>query len=211
MAEDQFAGRGQIDNTWHSEAGKNLTFSLLLNPTFLNLNQQFNLNKVISLALSDVLLPLLGPELKVKWPNDILFGNKKIAGVLIENIVQGSRWKHAVVGIGLNVNQVEFPDGLPAISIKNILQSDCDLTRLLGDLCKAVEIRYLQLKAGKSELLHRDYLSSLYKFKEFGNFRFNGEVHRGKISGISPQGLLQVDLEQGCREFGFKEITFIID
>ncbi len=212
MADDQFAGRGQMGNAWFSEAGLNLTFSILLNPKFIRIHQQFDLNKAISLALWDVLNPILGPELKIKWPNDILFGDQKIAGVLIENILQGNSWKHAIIGIGLNVNQLIFPSNLPtATSIKKILQTDCDLNLLLADLCKAVEVRYLALKAGKNETLHRDYLQALYRFQEKANFGVNGEIKSGRITGISPSGSLCVNINGDDREFGFKEITFITD
>lgn len=212
MADDQFAGRGQMGNSWFSEPGLNLTLSILLNPKFMGIHQQFDLNKAISLALWDVLNPMLGPELKIKWPNDLLFGDQKIAGVLIENILQGSTWKHAIIGIGLNVNQLHFPSDLPkAVSIKNILQTDCDLSLLLDDLCKAVEVRYLALKAGKNEKLHRDYLQALYRLEAEANFGVNGEIKSGKITGVSPSGSLCVNINGDDREFGFKEITFITD
>ena len=212
LADEQFAGRGQISNSWHSEAGKNLTFSILLNPGFLAVNQQFELNKAVSLAMADVLAPRLGKGLKIKWPNDILFGSQKIAGILVENIIQGSRWKHAIIGIGLNVNQTEFPAGLEqAASIKNILQTDCNLEELLADLCRAVEARYLQVKAGKFDRLHRDYLDALFRFEEDNTFRLNGALKKGKITGISPEGLLQLELEGEARQFGFKEIEFVIE
>ncbi|MEY3678023.1 MAG: hypothetical protein RI924_164 [Bacteroidota bacterium] len=212
LADDQFAGRGQTGNSWFSSPGQNLTFSLLLNPRFLSVQQQFDLNKAISLALWDVLSPVLGPELKIKWPNDILFRDKKIAGILIENIIQGSSWKHAIIGIGLNVNQTDFPSELAqANSIKKILQRDCDLNRLLDDLCKAIEVRYLSLKAGKHELLKQQYLQALYRFEEQANFKVQGDLKSGKITGIGPNGLLQVYMDGELKEFGFKEIAFILD
>lgn len=212
MADEQFAGRGQISNSWHSQAGKNLTFSILLNPGAQAPEKQFELNKVISLGVYDALKPLLGESLKIKWPNDILVANRKIGGILIENIIQGQRWKHAVIGIGLNVNQTEFPAELNlATSIKNILHTDCDLNQPLADICKAVEVRYLQLKAGKLALLHQDYLKALYKLEEYSTFLVDGELKTGKITGISPIGLLQIELDGQVKEFGFKEITFVIN
>lgn len=210
MAEEQLAGRGQMGNSWYSEAGKNLHFSLLLKPSFLNLSQQFELNKAVSLALYDTLEPLLGPDLKIKWPNDLLYRDQKLCGILVENLLQGSKWKHAVVGIGLNVNHDQFPAELPqAISLKNILHSDADLESLLADLCKALEVRYLQLKSAKFERLHQDYLKALYKFEEWEIFRLKEESREGKITGISTQGLLQVDFGSEKLEFGFKEIAFV--
>lgn len=211
MAENQFEGRGQQQNTWLSEAGKNLTFSVLLSPVFLQITQQFELNKAISLAVLDVLKPLLGSSVSIKWPNDILVDKQKIAGILIENIVQGSRWKHAVIGIGLNVNQTEFPDSLNATSIRTILHRDCDLNQLLADLCRAIEARYLALKSRKFDRIHQEYLNGLYKFEDSATFKLGDELKTGRIIGVSNIGLLQIDFGDQIREFGFKEIGFIID
>jgi len=212
MADHQFAGKGQLQNVWESEAGKNLTISILLKPTFLGIEQQFELNKAVSLALLDVLTPLLGDTVSIKWPNDILVADKKIAGILIENSVQGSRWKQAVVGIGLNVNQTQFSPNLTrATSIKNILHRDCDLNSVLADLCVALEKRYLQVRAQKFEHLHRDYLQHLFKFGEQSKFRVGDAVIEAEISGVSPSGLLELHTSTGTQTFGFKEIAFCFD
>lgn len=213
LADEQFAGRGQIENTWHSEPGKNLTFSLLLQPNFLPIGQQFDLNKVVSLAIIDTLKPHFGDLVSIKWPNDILVETKKIAGVLIENSVQGSRWKHAVVGIGLNVNQTTFPAelGSRATSIKTILHTDCDLNKLLADLCKALEVRYLQLRSGKFEQLHREYLQHLFKFGQQSYFKVAEQVFEAQITGVGAGGLLELRTTEGMQTFGFKEIAFVFD
>jgi len=212
MADHQFAGKGQLQNVWESEAGKNLTISILLKPTFLGIDQQFELNKSVSLALLDVLSPLLGPEVSIKWPNDILVADRKIAGILIENSVQGSRWKQAVVGIGLNVNQTQFSPNLTrATSIKNVLQTEYNLNSLLADLCMALERRYLQVRAQKFADLHRDYLQHLFKFGEQSRFRVGDEVIEAEISGVSPTGLLELYSSNGTQNFGFKEIAFCFD
>ena len=212
MADHQFAGKGQLQHVWESEAGKNLTISILLKPTFLPVGQQFELNKVVSLALLDALKPLFGAKVSIKWPNDILVSGKKIAGILIENSVQGSRWKHAVVGIGLNVNQIQFSPNLTrATSIKNVLQTEYNLNSLLPDLCVALERRYLQLRAQKFADLHRDYLQHLFKFGEQSKFKVGDEVIEAEIMGVSPTGLLELHTSRGTRTFGFKEITFCFD
>lgn len=212
MADHQFAGKGQLQHVWESEAGKNLTISILLKPNFLGIDQQFELNKVVALALLDVLTPLFGAKVSIKWPNDILVAGKKIAGILIENTLQGSRWKHAVVGIGLNVNQTQFSPNLTrATSIKNVLQTEYNLNSLLADLCVALERRYLQLRAQKFADLHRDYLQHLFKFGEQSKFRVGDEVIEAEISGVSLTGLLELNTSKGTRTFGFKEIAFCFD
>ncbi len=136
MAESQFAGRGQQQNRWHTEPGKNLTFSILLNPVFLAATNQFDLTRVVSLGVFDALKPLLGENLKIKWPNDIYYDDKKLGGILIESVLQGSQLKQAIIGIGLNVNQQVFPEWVPnPTSVKQILQQDYDLTLLLSQIC----------------------------------------------------------------------------
>src|SRR5690606_25093723 len=108
MAVDQYAGKGQQGTVWQSEPGKNLTFSLLLTPFFLSPKHQFRLTVAVSVALVRALATLLGERVAIKWPNDLYVGDRKIGGMLIENILQGPRWKSAIIGIGLNVNQTVF-------------------------------------------------------------------------------------------------------
>ena len=108
MADEQYAGRGQNNNKWLSQRGKNLTFSIYLVPHFLAAHQQFKLNQAITLGITDSLTKLLGNSCKIKWPNDIYFKEDKIGGVLIENTVRGNKISESVIGIGLNVNQTVF-------------------------------------------------------------------------------------------------------
>lgn len=210
LAEKQFAGRGQSGNSWQSEEGKNLTFSILLNPVFLQVEKQFELNKAISLALNDVLSKYFDRNAFIKWPNDLYINNKKIGGMLIENIVQGNRIKHAIVGIGLNVNQNQFPDNLKNItSFNQELHQDYDLMGILNEICSSVEARYLQLRSGALEKLDHDYLNKLYLMRQWSVFRFDGRIESGKILGVSDLGQLLLETTEGLREFNNKEIEFI--
>ncbi|MEO8885652.1 MAG: biotin--[acetyl-CoA-carboxylase] ligase [Mucilaginibacter sp.] len=210
MAETQFAGRGQQQNKWHSEPGKNLTFSLLLNPSFLPIGEQFDLTRAISLGVIDALEPLLGENLTIKWPNDIYFGDKKLGGMLIENLIQGSQIKNSIIGIGLNINQETFPDDANnAISIKQILQKDYDLHGLLADICSHIESWYLNLRAGKKETVRFAYLDRLYAINKQRLFKSGGEVFEGMIKNVRNNGLLVIDTDNGKREFSLKEIEFI--
>jgi BirA family biotin operon repressor/biotin-[acetyl-CoA-carboxylase] ligase len=113
MAENQYAGRGQQHKSWHTEPGKNLTFSILLMPVFLPVEDQFDLTRVVSLGVFDALWPITGNKLKIKWPNDLYYGDNKLGGILIENIIQSGKIKASVIGIGLNINQESFPPYLP--------------------------------------------------------------------------------------------------
>lgn len=210
MAEDQFAGRGQRDNTWHAEAGKNLTFSILLNPTFLSAQQQFDLTRAVSMGVYDALYPLLRDKLKIKWPNDIYYGDSKLGGMLIENILQGTQIKHSVIGIGLNVNQENFPpEAVNPTSIRKILQRDYELKNILAEICNHIEAYYLQLKAGKIEFVRNLYISRLYWLNEQHLFKSNGEVFEGVVKNVEPAGMLVIEKSGKYETYNLKEIEFL--
>jgi len=210
MADMQLAGRGQSRNSWLSEAGKNLTFSILLNPAFLRIDRQFDLNIAVSLAINDFLNTYTSGKAFIKWPNDSYILGKKIGGLLIENIVHGNTIKHAIIGIGLNVNQEKFPAELRNVtSLKQALHQDYNLVNLLGEICSKIEARYLQLKAGNADHLRDEYLSQLYLKDEWAFFKFDGQIQSGKIRGITTIGQLILETEDGLRHFNNKEIEFV--
>ena len=211
LAEHQYAGRGQVNNIWFSEPGKNLTFSILLDPSFLSPDTQFLLNKAVSIAINESLTEIIGSGVKIKWPNDIYVNNSKLGGVLIENIIQGTKWKHAIVGIGININQTEFPDCVRNVtSLKNILGKEYDVNIIMSAICLSVERQFLLLRSSKAKLIHEEYLKRLYRLGETHLFRVNGEELQGKICDVGPSGLMDVEFLGNRRTFGFKEIEFII-
>lgn len=211
MAEEQYAGRGQQQNTWHSEPGKNLTFSILLKPHFLSVDAQFDLNRAVSLGVHDALQLILGDRLKIKWPNDIYYADRKLGGILIENTIQSGLLKDSVIGIGLNINQENFPPGASnATSVKQILQKDYDLTRLLSEICKHIEVYYLKLKAGQIDFVRDTYLNRLYWLNEVKRFESNNRVFDGSIKNVLPNGLLVIEDTNGQQlEFNLKELKFL--
>jgi len=210
MAESQYAGRGQQQNRWHSEDGKNLTFSILLNPVFLPLKQQFDLTRTISLGIINALTPLLGDQLKIKWPNDIYYADGKLGGILIENMVQSGQIKNSIIGIGLNINQEKFPLEVPnAVSLKQILLKDYDLKLILSDICKNIEAVYLKLKAGHFDLIRKDYLARLYWLNERKRFKAGGKVFEGIIENVREDGVLILNNGSGTSEYTQKEIEFL--
>ena len=211
MAENQYAGRGQHQNGWHAEPGKNLTFSLLLKPSFLSITNQFDLVRAVSLGVFDALNPLLGDKLKIKWPNDIYYAERKLGGMLIENIIQGTQIKNAVIGIGLNVNQDEFPAHLPnPVSVKQILHQDYDLKALLSEICRHIEKYYLSLKAGNISLIRKAYSQQLYWLNELRSFKTGESVFKGAIAGVRDDGKLIIQNNiSGEKEFSLKEIEFL--
>ena len=210
MAESQTAGRGQQQNRWHSEPFKNLTFSLLLQPKFLPLQQQFELTRAVSLGVVTALQQATGANIQVKWPNDIYYGDKKLGGILIENIVQGSQIKHSVIGIGLNINQDVFPPDVPnPTSVKQILHRDYDLHALLSQICNHIEAWYLKLKAGKLAEIREQYLANLYWLNQKRDFMSDNEPFKGTIIDVRDNGFLVLSTKSGEKEFNLKQIEFL--
>jgi len=212
LAVHQFAGRGQQGATWFSEPGRNLTFSLLLMPTFLNPKHQFRLTVAISLAIARWLEQLLSVGVKIKWPNDIYVGDRKIGGVLIENILKGKAWKSAIVGIGINVNQTDFPAAIRRriTSIKDYLREDSDIGELLTALCRSIEREYLALKQGQTEAQLASYKQRLYRLGERHPFLVSGVKVDGILLDITETGRLQIDFGGHVADFDIKEVAFVI-
>ncbi|MVN20240.1 biotin--[acetyl-CoA-carboxylase] ligase [Mucilaginibacter sp. HMF7410] len=210
MAEQQTAGKGQQQNGWHSEAGKNLTFSLLLLPGFLMLANSFDLLTAISLGVIKPLQKILGKDTCIKWPNDIYYGQKKLGGILIENVLAGKNIKHSIIGIGININQENFPGHLPnPVSVKQILQKECSLKEVLLQICAGIEFYYLKLKAGKSEEIKQEYLDNLYGFRKTLQFKANNEVFEGEIFAVNHFGFLGVKKQKETVFYDLKQIKFI--
>jgi len=211
MADDQFAGRGQQNTSWISAPGKNLTFSLLLHPVFLPITDQFKLNMVICNALKTALSSFCSKNIAFKWPNDLYYHHKKLGGILIENLIAGNTYKAALVGIGINVNQLEFSPLLAekATSLTQILQEDVNLVQLLAEICSHIERGYLRLKAGTDADLEEQYLKGLYKYDEFALYKQGDEVFEARITGVTAQGLLVLEKDGKLQQFNLKEIEFI--
>lgn len=209
-AKNQYEGRGQRDNVWEAEPGQNLTFSVVYEPDFLAATGQFYLNMVVCLAITRFLKQELGIPAKVKWPNDIYVEYDKIAGVLIENSLRGQNISHSIIGIGLNVNQVVFSDGLNATSVKLITGQENELEPLLEKFVEYLEPEYLLLKAGRFTDLYERYIENLLFYNTERLYSANGSLFKGTIQGINPDGKLVVASPNGTKEFGFKEIEFMI-
>ena len=211
ITDNQTAGRGQRGNSWEASTGENLTFSLILKPNFLKASDQFQLNMVISMGVFDFLSEFIDENLKVKWSNDVYFGDKKMGGILIENALQGYQIGHSIIGIGLNINQIEFSNKA-ATSLRKITQNSLkyDLSELLKKLLENIEINYLKIKNNDYNLLKIKYLNNLYRFEEYHYFRKNGQQFTGKIIGINETGKLGIETNGNVIYFDFKEVEFVI-
>ena len=212
LTENQTKGRGQMGNRWWSEPKQNLTFSIVLYPSFLKPPQQFLLTQCISSALRDVVQNLILNEIvKVKWPNDLYVGRKKIAGLLIENILSGNKIQSSIIGIGLNVNQQQFQgkiDNPTSLSIES--GRSYDLQNILESLCVAIEKHYIILKGGKWKTVRSNYLNGLFRLSEIGQYkRKDGTIFNGKIVDVTLDGLLVMEVDGKKEQFINKQIEFV--
>lgn len=211
LADEQSQGRGQQGSFWEASPHKNITLSLLYKPDFLTIEKQFYLSIAVSLGISDFLEEALQQKSQIKWPNDVYFGNYKIAGILIENTLMNNHLRTSIIGIGLNVNQVDFQSDAPnPCSMKSISGKDYTIAELLPSLFQHIEIHYLQLKAGKYEFLKEAYLSKLYRFEEEYLYMIDGEKTKGKIIDIETSGRLVLLVNNVRKSFDTKEIEFIL-
>ena len=209
ITSNQTAGRGQRGNTWETTAGMNLTFSILIKPTFLSVKNQFYLTIITSLAVTDFLKEQSVAEVKVKWPNDILVIKKKIGGILIENSVQQETIQQSIVGIGLNINQNNFSSPM-ATSLAIVANKILDLNEALNSLLESFEKRYLQLRSGKLIELKSEYLENLFGLGELQTFIANGKEFEGTIEGVDENGELKISDNGNTSSFKLKEISLKI-
>ncbi len=210
VADFQDTGKGQGDHQWHSLPGENLLMSLLLFPAFLSASHQFHLSRVASLAIIDTLKSLnLDPV--IKWPNDILLNNRKIAGILIENGISGKRLSHTIIGIGLNLNQTKFPVfPVEATSVAIETGMISDRNSVTGLLLDSILVRYHQLEKGNTPDLESDYLEHLYLLNQTGDFVVGGKRVTGIIRGLSDPGELLMEHDRETRNYGFQEIQYVM-
>lgn len=214
--DNQTKGKGQRGALWSSDSNKNTTASIILKPHFLAIENAFYLSKISALAVYDVLteiLPNSQYDIKIKWPNDILVNQQKIAGILIENTYTNLTIQNSVIGIGINVNQLEFENfERHATSVKLLIKQDYERKIILELLCAKLEKWYLKLKEQKMSLIDDNYMSHLFGIREVMLFKDSSDISfTGKIIGVARNGKLCLELENlTIKEFDIKDIKFII-
>jgi BirA family biotin operon repressor/biotin-[acetyl-CoA-carboxylase] ligase len=211
LAHYQNSGKGQQGNFWESEAQKNLLFSLILYPGFLDAAKQFYISKAVSLALVEV-LKNEKDNVAIKWPNDIYVGKKKIAGILIENSIKGVTLDSTIIGVGLNLNQEIFVSDAPnPISLKQLTGKDYHIESILNEFLTHFYRLFDKLKLECFNEIDKLYMDNLFRKKEWYLFREKGIEFEARISGIGDFGQLQLENKSGeILEFMFKEVEFVI-
>lgn len=209
----QTAGRGQRGNSWEAEPGRNLTFSALLRPEGLGAARQFLLSMSVALAIADALDAVLeqagAPErTRIKWPNDIYVGDRKICGILIENKLQGAEIERAIVGVGVNVNQRRFVSDAPnPVSLIAFTGVELPLEPLLVDIVERLEDYRRDI--ADADALTRRYMARMYR-NDGQPHRFvepGGTPFEARIIAVAPDGMLTLS---NARTYAFKEIAFVI-
>jgi len=210
VTRNQTEGRGQRGNSWESEAGKNITCSMLLYPSFLPVQRFFLLSEAVALGVKET-LDAYTDGIILKWPNDVYYQERKIAGILIENELTGNTYSLSIAGIGLNVNQEHFLSGAPnPVSLKQITGMNYDTGIILEELVRNILYRYEQLKAGDTENLIRMYHEALYRKTGFHRYEDGEGNFSARINRVSDDGLLHLVTDRNEeRSYTFKAVHFL--
>ncbi len=206
----QSQGRGQAQNIWISDKEKNLLFSIVFDSKSVPIEKNFFISKFIAISLLELIMQYTN-EAVIKWPNDILVGTKKIAGILIENTILGNNFDKSIAGIGLNVNQLFEDTKLNATSLFELCGKEFDISSLLDEFIEIFDKKIEMLTEKKFDMINREYFAFLYKYREYHLFCQAEHQFLAKIIDIQDDGLMVLEKESGNLEkFSFGEIDFII-
>ena len=214
VAHTQTAGIGQRGNHWEAEPGKDLTFSLVLKPTWLPIADQYQLTKAVSLGIADFLMPLItegNRRVRIKWPNDIYVDNKKICGILITHRIAGGQIAASVVGVGLNVNQIDFPSWVPnPTSLSLLTGQEWPLDETLEKMLNCIAHRYNELRNNPIGTLDEPYLNLLLRRGQEAQYGYQGQTISATLLDVNRYGHLQLVTDKGERlSCQLKEIQFV--
>jgi len=211
IADYQEKGKGQREAVWESEEGKNLLCSVILYPSFLPLSNQFLLNQAVSLAVAGVIEDVAGVKPHIKWPNDILVNERKIAGILIENNLRGNIFVASIAGIGLNVNQLVFRNfSYAAVSLASLTGKTFSIMTCAEFLYKKLDYFYDLLKTHDCEKLNDLYMKHLFRLDEPAMFEINGKPAEAIIRGVRPEGELVLEMPDGLvRYIRTREVKYL--
>jgi BirA family transcriptional regulator, biotin operon repressor / biotin---[acetyl-CoA-carboxylase] ligase len=209
FSHEQTKGKGQRTKKWISQKGQNIAMSIVIEPGYLQGSELFFLSMMAAVSLFELFRNYVGKELKIKWPNDIYWRDRKAAGILIENVWQGSEWKFAVVGIGINVNQTDFGElGVKAVSLKQITGKHFELVSLAKELCKILEEKY-QLLTSDPSLIIGQYKAHLYKLNQKVKLKKDSRVFEAEFRDVNASGQMVVQhaLEE---KFNVGEVEWLL-
>lgn len=211
VTKQQTKGRGQMGTVWESAANKNLTFSVFKDLELFKIEHSFVLSMIASVSIFEALKNMGIPNLYIKWPNDILADNKKICGILIENVMKNNKLNSSIIGIGLNVNQLKFNKLPNASSLKSVTGKFYNLDEVLINILSSLNQNFGLYQNGGIPEIRQKYVDSLFRLKEQSTFRDkNNKFFSGTIQGISDSGKLKILLENNAiEEFDLKHAVLL--
>lgn len=212
LAHQQTSGIGQRGNRWESQAGKNLTFSLILKPAFLAFEEQYKLTKVLALGVSDYLQRQLPQySVAIKWPNDLYVDGRKIAGILTSNHIQKNHIASSICGIGFNVNQTYFSPEIPnPTSLALLSQKEYNINQVLSEMLEGIKEWYERLKNQEWAMIDNHYHQRLYRLGQWANYRYQEHTITAKIIDVNRFGHLQLECLDGeTISCDLKQIVFL--
>lgn len=210
FAHEQTHGKGQRGRNWDTARRQNIAISIIIDPLGLNTSHQFALSMAVAEACYSFFSAYSGPGCSIKWPNDLYFNDRKAAGILIENIFQGPDWKWAIVGIGVNINQVHFNAQLKnPVSLKQITGKIYDTEALAAELHRQVLHRSDDIRNNRNDALLEQYNTHLYKRGEKVRLRKGNMVFETTITGVNALGCL-LTYDSIERQFDFGEVEWIL-
>jgi len=194
FAYEQTAGKGQFNKQWLSAKNENIILSVIINTSTLAVPQQFILNMLAAISVMRLFNKYTTEKIKIKWPNDIYCRDRKAAGILIENTVQGKKWQFAVAGFGVNINQTVFDAALKnAVSLKQLTGEDYNAVELAKQLCAILNQNLQLLFCNKEELILDMYNDALYKRNEFLKFKQGSKIFSGTVKRVDAFGKLIIE------------------
>jgi BirA family biotin operon repressor/biotin-[acetyl-CoA-carboxylase] ligase len=207
---EQTAGKGQRGKSWVGSPGESILLSIVLEPRFLQITEAFILSAAISLGCHDLFNKYSQGESFIKWPNDIYWRDRKAGGILIESVIRSREWLFAIVGIGLNINQIRFPASLPnPVSLKQITGVTYPVTELAKELCTSIEKRFESLQIQDKEIILSDYNLVLYKRNETVRFKKDNAIFETTVRGVNSGGCL-ITNDSIERSFDFGELVWLL-
>lgn len=210
-AEYQTAGRGAGTNTWESAEGENLLFSIMVRPETVQPSHVFVLSEALALSVCKA-LESVRDGFSIKWPNDIYYADRKVAGLLIENDIAGHHISRSVMGVGLNVNQTRFESDAPnPVSLAQIVGAPVERRFVLEAVLEQFNVLYMLVEQQRYEQLHAQYLQRLYRKNLLCTYRDEAGLFQARIMDVEPDGhILLLDTDGRTRRYAFKEVAFVI-
>lgn len=209
-ADYQSKGKGQHSNVWMAEESKNILLSIILEMNAISLGQQFLVNASFCLSVANMFMQEYEvPDVSIKWPNDIYAGKKKLSGILIENVIRGTNWQYAIIGVGLNINQLNFKDLTNATSLKHFTKKNHSISKCTKIFFKYLNKYYERFLTDPTKIID-EYNALLHGRNIDISYKYKHEIRSGTLIEVKPTGEIEIETKEGLKTFRHKEIELEI-